>query len=223
MKNLNIGAALLLSASIITSCSGVRTASSASGPVTPASGSASNISAGRSLTGTPIADSVVTEKQTAPGVVAASVDNESAVIPPKDKPELFVQQMSARIAADTQFTQLALQKAENAYIKALSAVVLKDSQDAKAALQKLAAAKSVQVDSLTLNKDGDNKIRQLSAITGEEFETVYLRILTQEQEQQIRLYEAAASSNDKELKAYANKFLPVLRSHIKSIAAMNSK
>jgi len=223
MKNLNIGAALLLSASIITSCSGVRTASSASGPVTPASGSASNISAGRSLTGTPIADSVVTEKQTAPGVVAASVDNESAVIPPKDKPELFVQQMSARIAADTQFTQLALQKAENAYIKALSAVVLKDSQDAKAALQKLAAAKSVQVDSLTLNKGGDNKIRQLSAITGEEFETVYLRILTQEQEQQIRLYEAAASSNDKELKAYANKFLPVLRSHIKSIAAMNSK
>jgi len=223
MKNLNIGAALLLSASIITSCSGVRTASSASGPVTPASGSASNISAGRSLTGTPIADSVVTEKQTAPGVVAASVDNESAVIPPKDKPELFVQQMSARIAADTQFTQLALQKAENAYIKALSAVVLKDSQDAKAALQKLAAAKSVQVDSLTLNKDGDNKIRQLSAITGEEFETVYLRILTQDQEQQIRLYEAAASSNDKELKAYANKFLPVLRSHIKSIAAMNSK
>ena len=223
MKNLNIGAALLLSASIITSCSGVRTASSASGPVTPASGSASNISAGRSLTGTPIADSVVTEKQTAPGVVAASVDNESAVIPPKDKPELFVQQMSARIAADTQFTQLALQKAENAYIKALSAVVLKDSQDAKAALQKLAAAKSVQVDSLTLNKDGDNKIRQLSAITGEEFETVYLRILTQDQEQQIRLYEAAASSNDKELKAYANKLLPVLRSHIKSIAAMNSK
>jgi len=74
-----------------------------------------------------------------------------------------------------------------------------------------------------LNKDGDNKIRQLSAITGEEFETVYLRILTQDQEQQIRLYEAAASSNDKELKAYANKLLPVLRSHIKSIAAMNSK
>lgn len=223
MKNIPIAAALILSASIITSCSGVRTASSASGPVTPASGSASNISAGRSLTGTPIADSVVTEKQTAPGVVASSAENESAAIPPKDKPELFIQQMFARTAADTQFTQLALQKAENAYIKALSAVVLKDSQDAKVALQKLAAAKSIQVDSVTLNKDGDNKIRELSAITGEEFETVYLRILTQDQEQQIRLYEAASSSNDKELKAYANKFLPVLRSHIKSIAAMNSK
>ena len=223
MKNLNIAAALVLSASMITSCSGVRTASSASGPVTPASGSASNIAAGRSLTGTPIADSVVTEKQTAPGVVATSIENESSAIPPKDKPELFIQQMSERVAADKQFTQLALQKAENAYIKALSAVVLKDSQDAKMALQKLAASKSVPVDSVTLNKDGDNKIRELSAITGEEFETVYLRILTQDQEQQIRLYEAAASSNDKELKAYANRYLPVLRSHMKSIAAMNSK
>lgn len=223
MKNLNIAAALMLSATIITSCSGVRTASSASGPVTPASGSASNISAGRSLTGAPITDSVVVEKQTAPGVVAGELADDSLGIPAKDKPDLFIKQMSARTAADIQFTKLALQKAENPYIKALSAVVLKDSQDATAALKKLSASKSVAVDSVTLNKDGDDKMRQLSSITGEEFETVYLRILTQDQEQQIRLYEAAGSSNDKELKAYANQFLPVLRSHLKSIAAMNSK
>jgi len=223
MKNLNIAAALLLSASMITACSGVRTASSASGPVTPASGSASNIASGRNLTGAPITDSVVTEKQTAPGVVAGAADSESESMPPKDKPELFIKQMSSRLAAATQVTKMALQKADNAYIKALSAVVLKDSEDANAALQKLAAAKSAAPDAVALSKDGDNKVRQLSSITGEEFETVFLRILTQDQEQQIRLYEAAGSSTDKDLKAYANKYLPALRSHLKSIAAMNSK
>jgi putative membrane protein len=222
MKNLNIAAALVLSASIITSCSGVRKASSASGSVTPASGDASSISSGRNTTGTPITDSVMTEKQNAPGV-AAGVEDESVAIPAKDKPELFFKQMSASNAANTQVTKMALQRAQNPYVKALSAVVLKDSQDANAALQKLAASKSIAMDSLTLNKDGDNKVRELSSITGEEFETVFLRILTQGQEQQIRLYEAAGSSTDKELKAYANQYLPLLRSHLKSIAAMNAK
>jgi len=223
MKNLNIAAALVLTASIITSCSGVRTASSASGPVTPASGSASNIASGRSLTGAPITDSVVTEKQTAPGVAGESIADESAKIPSKDRPDLFIQQMSARIAADVQFTKMALQKAENGYVKALSAVVLKDTEDANAALKKLAAAKSVSMDSLGLSQEGNDKVKQLSSIAGEEFETVFLRILTQDQEQQIRLYEAAGSSTDKELKNYANKILPLLKSHLKSIAAMNSK
>lgn len=223
MRNINIALGLLLSTTIITACSGVRTASSPTGPVTPATGSASNIAAGRNTIGTPIRDSVGTERQIAPGVIAGSVDGEETPIPPKDKPDLFIKQMAVRGLADAEFSKQAVQKAQNGYVKALAEVILKDQDDASNALRVLAASKNIKMDTLSLDRQGLDMVKQLSATTGEDFEALYLKILKQDQEQQIRLFEAAASSNDKELKAYANKFVPAYRAHLKSISALSSK
>jgi len=221
MKNINIALGLLVSASIMTACSGVRTASSPTGPVTPASGSASNIASGRNITGTPLSDSIGAERQIAPGVNA--VDSEVAPLPAKDKPELFIEQMTVRGLGEIEFSKLASKRADNGYVKALAAVILKDQEEANAALKAIVASKNIKMDTLGLDKQGLDRIKQLSSITGEEFEVLYLKILTQDHEQQIRLYEAATASSDEQLKSYAKKYLPVYKGHLKSISKLNTK
>lgn len=222
MKKLIIGAVLITAAYTIQSCSATRSPTGPAG-ATPGYGSAANISAGRNGEGVP--NSGI---QTEP-VPGNATDNSAGgadslsnkVDAAKNKIIQFI-----NLAALTSYTQveassIALQQAKNSYVKSFAATVLDDHKKADAELKALAATRNITLDSAAKHKD--EKVKQLSTVTGEELESVYIQMMTKEYEQAVALFEDGEKLKDPEVKAYAAQNLPMLKLHLKSVSSLNKK
>ena len=58
-----------------------------------------------------------------------------------------------------------------------------------------------------------NEIIALNNLTGAAFDNQYIRMMVQDHYQAIELFKSAANSDDAQVRAYAEKTLPVLQAH----------
>jgi putative membrane protein len=225
MKKLIIGAVLLTAAYTTQSCSASRSTAGPAGTVTPAYGSASNIASGRNVNGTSLpGGNPVTVPGPAINNSAVSTDSLSRQVgSAADKTVKFVQQATLNSYTEVESSKIALQKARNTYVKTFASTLMNDHTAADADLKSLAIAKNIPSDSLATNKDTDEKIKQLTAVTGEAFESIYIQMMIKDHEQAVSLYEQAEASDDEQVKAYAKKYLPMVKLHLKSISTLNKK
>jgi len=225
LKKIFIGALLIPAMYTIQSCSATRAPSGPAGAATPGYGSAANLSAGRNGEGVPNSG---TNPVTVPGNAtdhsAGTADSLSnKVDAAKDKVAQFINLAALSSYTQVEASKIASQQAKNTYVKTFASLVVEDHLKSDANLLSLASAKNIKLDSAATNKDRDEKVKQLSTVTGEELESVYIQMMIREYEKAVALYEDADKAKDPEVKAYADQYLPMLKLHLKSISSLNKK
>lgn len=70
--------------------------------------------------------------------------------------------------------------------------------------------------------DVSSAIQQLDGLSGSQFDTAYTQMMMNDHKNAIALFERGATSSDPDIKAYATKHLPTLRSHEKHVQGLSS-
>ena len=65
-----------------------------------------------------------------------------------------------------------------------------------------------------------NAIEKLNNLSGASFDKAYVEMMVVDHQNAVALFEKASKSTDNDVKAYANKYLPVLKKHLKHIQAL---
>ncbi|MGN8054909.1 DUF4142 domain-containing protein [Pedobacter sp. 22163] len=68
--------------------------------------------------------------------------------------------------------------------------------------------------------DVANAIEKLNKLSGASFDKAYVEMMITDHQNAVALFEKASKSTDNDVKAYANKYLPVLKKHLKHIQAL---
>lgn len=217
MKNLLSSAMILSVTCSILSCSGVRPASNSSVPA----GSAANISPGGNTTAVPVANNAVVSGKEKEYTNAERIGAAAKY----DNPAQFIKDAALSSMLEAQLSELALKQSRNAYVKAYASMILEDQGKATADLHTLADSKNIGLDSVAYSKSLNigQKMTQLTASTGPDFDKLYVETMAKNHKQAIRLYAAGTESNDAEIKAYAKKYIPSIVIHMKNVSALNSK
>jgi putative membrane protein len=116
--------------------------------------------------------------------------------------------------AEVVLATLAAKKATNDEVKKLAQVLEKDHSTNNQELQSLATAKNVIL-STTLDPEHQGLHDRLEKLEGASFDKAYTTAMVDGHKKMIGLYEGASVSKDAAIKAYAEKTLPTLQSHLK--------
>ena len=216
------------------SCSATRSASGPGGAVAPASGSASNISSGHSVSGTPrndqnaVADSTL--KDTSGGGGTGGI---TPSIAPADSSLQFINVAAVSSLAEIQLSKLAISRAQSAAVKDFATIVVKDHTKANNELKALAIAKNIELPNLSDKNITDGVSTEVGVINQNfellknadkaKFDKQYIEIMMQDHQKAVEVFGKAALSYDPVVKTYASKYLPVLRIHLKEVTALNSQ
>lgn len=124
---------------------------------------------------------------------------------------------------ELEVSKLAASKAVSAEVKDYALMLAKHHGESNEALRQLAARKSVQLVA-EIPADKKARIEALQGLSGEGFDRAYVdRVGIQDHEADIRLFEnMARDANDADLRAFAEKTLPVLRTHLDAAKTMAS-
>ncbi|HVZ10010.1 DUF4142 domain-containing protein [Rhodopila sp.] len=125
--------------------------------------------------------------------------------------------------AEIQLGQLALQKAASPQVKEFANRMVTDHTTAN---QELAGVAKTEKLSLPAEPDARQKsdMERLSGLTGNAFDTAYMKQMVQDHEKTVAAFQKEAQTGrDPELKAFAQKYLPVLRQHLQMAQASQTK
>jgi len=71
--------------------------------------------------------------------------------------------------------------------------------------------------------DVTSAIEKLNNLSGSSFDKAYIKMMVADHQNAISLFEKASQSTDAQVKAYAKKYLPVLKKHLKHVNALAAK
>ncbi|WP_167346234.1 DUF4142 domain-containing protein [Pedobacter ginsenosidimutans] len=71
--------------------------------------------------------------------------------------------------------------------------------------------------------DVTNAIKKLNNLSGASFDKAYIGMMLVDHQDAVALFEKASKSTDNDVKAYANKYLPTLRKHLKQVNTLADK
>ncbi len=125
----------------------------------------------------------------------------------------FLEKAAAAGAAEVKLAQLARRKAQTRAVKDLARRIEEDHTKTGEQLRQLAARKKVDLDATPPASLRDME-KALSELEGIAFDHTYANAMLQEHQKDIALFEEAAKSGDAEIKAFAEKTLPALRTHL---------
>lgn len=130
--------------------------------------------------------------------------------------ESFYKSLAEGGTSEVQLGKLAERKSEDANVKEFAAMMVKDHSAANAQLRTLAASKSI-----TLPKGpgmaGHAKKTELEVLSGHAFDSSYLSGQIKAHEETVELLQKEISSgDDADAKAFAQKVLPTVQSHLQA-------
>lgn len=68
-----------------------------------------------------------------------------------------------------------------------------------------------------------NAIEKLNNLSGASFDKAYIEMMVIDHQNAVALFEKASKSTDSDVKAYANKYLPILKKRLKQVSALAAK
>jgi putative membrane protein len=122
---------------------------------------------------------------------------------------------------EVELGKLAASKAQNPEIKAFGQKMVVDHGKANDELKALAAKKNIE---LPKEMSGGMKaeVERLSKLSGAEFDKEYVSMMVDAHDEDVEAFETQAeSAADPDVKAFAQKTLPVLKSHYETIKKIN--
>lgn len=225
MKNIMIGGLMMAAATTIYSCTASRSAAGPGGAVTPGYGSAANVSSGRNVEGVAMPSK---NPESVPGTATNNSTGgkdslSNKVDAASDKTAQFLREVAFTNHTVVEASRIIQQNAGNEYVKSFANTLVKDHESSDAALRSLAATKNVSLDSTAIHKDRNDQLKQLTAVTGEELESMYVQMMIKDHEQAVDLYERGEGSGDQQVQAFSKQYLPMIKAHHKRISAFNKK
>jgi putative membrane protein len=126
----------------------------------------------------------------------------------------FLKKASESNFAEIQAGEMAQKKGTSSQVKMMGEHIVKDHKKAEEELQKLAKTKGVEIEEdTTMGKQ--TEAASLSKAEGEKFDKEFLEHQVKDHKAAIALFETEAKKgSDPEVKAWAEKTLPVLQSHL---------
>ena len=133
----------------------------------------------------------------------------------------FINEAAIGGMMEVQAGQLAATNASNDRVKAFGNMMVQDHTNVNNELKALASSKNVMVpDSM----DAKHKahIEMLRKKTGKDFDKAYMSMMVMDHNEDVSKFQMESkSANDADVKAFATKTLPTLRTHLDSAKAIN--
>jgi putative membrane protein len=115
---------------------------------------------------------------------------------------------------EVQLGELAQQKASSQKVKDFGAMMVRDHSKANEELKSLASMKNITLPPAP-GEDHMDHIKNLSEKSGKEFDKDYMKMMVDDHQDDIDKFEKCSKdAKDADLKAFAQKTLPVLRTHL---------
>ena len=140
-----------------------------------------------------------------------------------DDDKEFVSKAGMGGLAEVQMGNVALQKAQNADVKAFAQRMVTDHSQANEELQQLATTKGL---ALPTELAGEHKdaMEHLSSLSGADFDKQYMKHMVEDHEKDVAEFDkASTTANDADVKTWAGKTLPTLRSHLEQAKTTSAK
>jgi len=161
----------------------------------------------------------VAEDQNEERIEATSSGN--AADQKEDDAEFMVEAASGGMM-EVQVANLALQKATSTQVKEFAQIMIKDHGKANGELKSLAASKNITLPTALIDKH-QKIVNDLQDKTGKDFDEAYIdRMKGAHKDDVDKFEEAAQQAGDPDVKAFAAKTLPTLRSHLQHVDRLDS-
>lgn len=141
--------------------------------------------------------------------------------PPDSATIMFMTKAASGGMMEVQLGQLAQDQAQNQRVKDFGAMMVRDHGKANDELKSLASGKNVSL-SDSLMPDHKRHVSNLQKKKGAAFDKAYISMMVQDHQKDIQEFEKASNNlSDGEVKAFATRTLPVLKTHLDSATAIN--
>ncbi len=131
--------------------------------------------------------------------------------------EKFVKAAAMDGKNEVRLGQLGAGKADDKAVKEIAEMMVKDHSAANAELETLAKSKGVEL-SVANDPKADKIIAGLEKESGKDFDKAFLKQLEKDHKKDVSAFESAAKdAKDGELKAWVEKTLPTLKSHLQHV------
>jgi putative membrane protein len=125
--------------------------------------------------------------------------------------------------AEVELGKLAQEKASSQAVKDFGAMMVKDHSKANEEMIGIAKSKNIMLPA-TLGKDEQKVKDDLAAKSGAGFDKAYVEDMVEDHKKDVKEFdEATRKLTDPELKAFAMKTLPVLKTHLSEIQKIKSQ
>lgn len=135
----------------------------------------------------------------------------------------FVKHEAAAGMAVVKLAELGVQKAHSAGVKTFAETLVTDHTAANTELKALAVTKGVELSTVIDPKEAET-FQKLEKTSGADFDKHFLSEVVSGHKKCVSAFEEATTeSKDAEVKAFAVKLLPALKSHLAAAEALTSK
>lgn len=132
-----------------------------------------------------------------------------------EKDYKFVSEAARGGMAEVELGQLAKQKATDQNIRSFGEKMMADHKKANEELKQIVARKGAVLPA-TLSHHENSTIEKLQKATGADFDKEYAAAMVKDHKTDVKEFEKAAqSSDDPDIKAFAQKILPTLQEHLR--------
>jgi len=132
-----------------------------------------------------------------------------------DTDQSFLKEAAQGGMAEVQMGRLAAQKAQSQAVRQLGQKLVQDHSKANQELKLLASQKSVTLPS-DIGTENETAISHLKGLEGTEFDQAFIKHAVEDHQKDIQKFQTASQqSADNDVKAFAQKQLPVLQQHLK--------
>ena len=125
----------------------------------------------------------------------------------------FLKTVSQDNRAEIELGQLAQSKASNDEVKSYAGMLVSDHTQANTEVTSLAQSKSVTLSSELASAQTNTK-NKLDALTGAAFDRRYIDAMVSAHEKAVKAFQQQIKSTDTDVRAFAQKTLPVLQHHL---------
>jgi len=159
---------------------------------------------------------------TGPGTINTGTSTNKGVLSADTAVSVFVLQAASGSDKEIQLGKLAQTRAQAKSVKSFAAKMIKDHMRANTELKKIALRKKIIIPG---NQGGDKTAGGLlKNISGSDFDKAYMDMMVNDHEVTVGLFEKAATGlSDPEVRAFAEKMLPILKHHYDMAKALLEK
>lgn len=160
-------------------------------------------------------------------------NNSTAV---SDYTQWFIVEGALNGTYNYKLTEIALNRSKNTAVKNYTSQIIIEHKAAADDLKTLAALKKVKLPDLSnlgavnahhsssvsnsAPANIDDKISKLTNVPDDQFDRVYVRMMVTDDQETLNFLQQGAGSTDPDVKAYANKYLPILKNRLKKANAL---
>ena len=141
--------------------------------------------------------------------------------PPDSATVMFMTKAASGGVMEVQLGQIAQDQAQNQRVKDFGAMMVRDHGKANDELKSIASAKNVTL-SDSLMPEHKKHVSEMRSKKGSAFDRAYMSMMVKDHQKDVQEFEKASNNiSDGEVKAFATRTLPVLRTHLDSATAIN--